>query len=156
MLSVGHRAPEFSLPDHNGRETSLTSLLNAGALILWFFSGFPTPTNHVAARRIALLHGELHRQGLVVAAISPQSPAALRRVRSRYDLPFPLLSDVHKSVSRMYEANGLLGVGVRRATYLISRGRTILGSVLDPLRVARHLDFMREASELVSNMPGHF
>jgi len=156
MLKVGERAPEFSLPDQNGRETSLTSLLNAGALILWFFSGYPTPTNRLVTRRISQLHAELHRQGLVVAGISPQSPAALERVRSRHDLQFTLLSDAQKSVSRMYEVNGVLGVGVRRSTYLISRGRTILGSVLDSVRIGRHLEFMREAPELVSNMPLHF
>ena len=156
MLKVGERAPEFSLPDQNGRETSLTSLLNAGALILWFFSGYPTPTHHMATRRISQLHADLLRQGLVLAGISPQSPSTLARVRSRYGVPFPLLSDAQKSVSRMYQVNGVLGVGVRRCTYLISRGRTILGSVLDPIRIGRHLDLMREAPELLSNMPLHF
>jgi peroxiredoxin Q/BCP len=156
MLKVGERAPEFSLPDQNGRDTSLTSLLNTGALILWFFSGYPTPTNLSAARKIAELHPDLQRQGLVVAGISPQQPAALRRMRERHDLPFALLSDADRSVARMYEVTGLLGMGVRRGTYLISRGRTILGSVLDPIRINRHLDFMRAAPERVLEAPLHF
>jgi peroxiredoxin Q/BCP len=153
MLKAGERAPEFSLPDHNGRDTSLTSLLNSGSLILWFFSGF---TNVVASRRIAELHADLHRQGLVIAGVSPQSPARHRRLHQQQELPFALLSDVHKSVTRMYDVNGLLGIGVRRSTYLISRGRTILGSVADSLRMDTHIDFMREAPDVVLTMPVHF
>jgi peroxiredoxin Q/BCP len=156
MLKDGERAPEFSLPDHDGRDTSLSSLLNVGCLILWFFSGFPTPTHLLAARKIAEVHGDLRRQGLVVAGVSPQSPTAHRRLHHRLQLAFPLLSDRHKSVARMYDVNGILGIGVRRGTYLISSGRIILGSVLDPIRVSKHVEFMRQAPERVLAMPGHF
>lgn len=154
MLRDGHRAPEFSLPDQNGRDTSLTSLLNAGALILWFFSTFPTFSSMMAARRISGLHADLQRQGLVVAAVSPHPPERLQRLREQHNLPFVLLSDSQRSVARMYERTGLLGI--RRGTYLISRGRTILGSVADSISIDRHLAFMREAPELVLAMPGHF
>lgn len=156
MLNVGERAPEFSLPDHDGREVSLTSLLNLGALILWFSSGYPTPTDMLAARRIGALYADLRRQGLVIAGVSPRSRARLARLRNRYHLPFPLLSDYRKSVARMYDVNGLVGIGVRRSTYLISRGRIVVGSLLEPLRIDRHLDFMREAPERLAAMPSHF
>jgi peroxiredoxin Q/BCP len=156
MLKVGERAPEFSLPDQNGRDVSLTSLLNVGALVLWFSSGYSTPANLLAARKIAELHPDLQRRGLVLAGVSPQSPAAHRRMRDRHHLPFELLSDAHKSVARMYEVSGLLGIGVRRGTYLISRGRMILGWVLEPIRINKHVDFMRRAPELVLSMPQHF
>ena len=154
MLKAGDWAPEFSLPDHNGRDTSLTSLLNAGALILWFFSGLPNPTSMIAARRIGELHADLRRQGLVVAAVSPRTPDRLQRLRDRHRLPFVLLSDTQRAVARMYERTGILGVW--RGTYLISRGRTILGSVANPVGLDKHLDFMREAPELVLGMPLHF
>jgi peroxiredoxin len=36
MLAVGSRAPEFTLPDQDGRDISLTTLLHAGPLILYF------------------------------------------------------------------------------------------------------------------------
>lgn len=156
MLRVGERAPEFSLPDHDGRDTSLTSLLNSGSLILWFSSGLPSPINALVSRKIAELNADLRRQGLVVAGVTPLSPARNLRLHRRHQLPFALLSDMHKSVARMYDVNGPLGIGVRRATYLISRGRTVLGSVLDSVRIDRHIDFIREAPEVVLAMPLHF
>lgn len=151
MLKDGERAPEFTLPDHNGRDTSLTSLLNVGAVVLWFFSGLPSPIGTVTARKIGELHGELQHQGLVVAAISPRTPSQHRRLRERHNLPFVLLSDVQKSVAHMYQRTGLLGI--RRGTYLISRGRIILGSEDDPIRIGRHLAFMREAAAVVRGAP---
>jgi peroxiredoxin len=102
------------------------------------------------------LHADLQRRGLVVAGISPRSREHLARLRSQHELSFPLLSDNTKSVARMYEVNGLLGVGVRRSTYLISQGRIIVGSVIEPLRIAKHLAFMREAPELLLAMPTRF
>jgi hypothetical protein len=51
----------------------------------------------------------------------------------------------------MYECAGLLGV--RRGTYLISRGRTILGAVAEPFSLASHVDFMRAAPEVVLGAP---
>jgi peroxiredoxin Q/BCP len=151
MLKAGERAPEFSLPDQNGRDTSLTSLLNTGALILWFFSGFPNPISMLAARRIGELHADLQRRGVVVAAVSPHTPTRLQQLRDQHSLPFVLLSDSQKSVARMYERTGPLSI--RRGTYLIGRGRTIVGSVSDSIGVHGHLAFMREAPELVLAMP---
>jgi thioredoxin-dependent peroxiredoxin len=156
MLAPGERAPEFALPDQSGRETSLTSLLNSGELLLAFFSGCPSPANTIHMRRIQALQGELQRRGLVVAGISPRLPAAHQKMREQLSLGFPLLSDRLRSVARMYDVKGLLGFGVRRGTYLISRGRVVIASVVDPFRIARHLAFMREAPERVLAQPSRF
>jgi peroxiredoxin Q/BCP len=125
LLSVGARAPEFTLPDQDGRDVSLTSLLNHGPLILFFYPADFTPgcTKEVCVVRD--LHSEILRSGLNVAGISPQSPESHRRFREKHNLQFPLLADVEKAVIRMYEVNGPLGFGVRRATYLIDPSRTI-------------------------------
>ena len=154
MLKDGERAPEFSLPDQNGRDISLTSLLNVGAVILWFFSGLPSPIATRTARKFGELYDDLMRQGLVVAAISPRTPSQHRRLRERYQLPFVLLSDVQKSVAHMYQCTGLFGI--RRGTYLISRGRVILGSEDDLIRVGPHLAFVRKAAKVVQETPLQF
>jgi peroxiredoxin Q/BCP len=43
MLALGTRAPEFTLPDQDGRNVSLTTLLNSGPLILYFYPADFTP-----------------------------------------------------------------------------------------------------------------
>lgn len=148
MLHVGGRAPEFTLPDHNGQDVSLTSLLNRGPLILYFYPADFTPGCTREACAIRELHGDIRRTGLTVAGVSPQTPERHRAFREKYNLPFTLLSDRDKSVIRMYEVDGPLGIGVRRATFLIDQSRTIRGSVLADFRIDRHRAFIERALAL--------
>lgn len=145
MLGVGARAPEFTLPDQDGRDVSLTSLLNAGPLILYFYPADFTPICTRQACLVRDLHEEIRRTGLSVAGVSPQSPATHREFRARYGLTFPLLSDPDKAVIRMYDVNGFLGFGVRRVTYLIDQGRLIRDAVVADLRLREHEAFIRTA-----------
>ena len=149
MLRAGDRAPEFTLADQNGRDVSLTNLVHRGPLILYFYPADFTPGCTREACAFRDLHGELHRAGLVVAGISPQSPESHHAFSRKYELPFTLLSDPDKSVIRMYEVNGPLGIGVRRATFLIDPSRTIRGTLLADFRIGRHEAFARKALALL-------
>lgn len=148
MLAVGGRAPEFTLPDQDGRDVSLTSLLNNGPLVLFFYPADFTPgcTREVCAVRD--LYSELSQRGLNAAGVSPQSPDSHRRFRAKHGLPFPLLSDADKSVIKMYEVNGPLGFGVRRVTYLIDPARHIRDALLADFRIQRHEEFIRKSLAL--------
>jgi peroxiredoxin Q/BCP len=150
MLAVGARAPEFTLPDQDGRDTSLTTLLNQGPLVLFFYPADVTPGCTKEVCMVRDLHSELVARGLSAAGISPQGAASHRGFREKHNLPFRLLSDPGKAVITMYEAMGPLGIGVRRATYLIDPSRTIRDAVLADFRISRHEDFVRRAISLSS------
>ena len=145
MLAMGGRAPEFTLPDQDERNISLSTLLRDGPLILYFYPADFTPVCTREACALRDLHGEILQAGLEIAGVSPQDPASHRSFREKYRLPFTLLSDVDKSVIRMYEVRGPLGFGVRRATYLIDQARYIRAALLADFRVAEHQDFVRKA-----------
>jgi len=98
------------------------------------------------------MHSEILKVGLCVAGVSPQSPERHKEFRETYKLPFILLSDVEKFVIKMYDVNGPLGLGVRRATYLIDQARQIRGGVLADFRISQHEAFIRKAS-LLSGHP---
>ncbi len=148
MLAVGSRAPEFTLPDQDGRDVSLTSLLNNGPLVLFFYPADFTPgcTREVCVVRD--LYPELAQRGLNAAGISPQGPDSHRRFRAKHGLPFTLLSDAEKSVIKMYEVNGPLGFGVRRVTYLIDPARHVRDAILADFRIERHEEFIRRSLAL--------
>lgn len=148
MLSPGERAPEFALPDHEGRETSLSSLLRRGSLILYFYPADFTPGCTREACSIRDLHSEIQKVGLAVAGVSPQDPESHQRFRAKYQLPFTLLSDTEKSVIRMYDVDGPLGFGVRRATFLIDQSRSIRDAVLADFRIGAHDAFVSRAIAL--------
>jgi len=65
-------------------------------------------------------------------------------------LPYDLLSDENKTVIKMYGVNGPLGIGVRRASYLIDASRRIRDAVLADVRIGRHMDFVQKAIMLRS------
>jgi peroxiredoxin Q/BCP len=148
MLPIGSRAPEFTLPDQDDRNVSLSTLLGRGPLILYFYPADFTPGCTKEACMMRDLHTEILKVGLVVAGVSPQTPERHREFRERYTLPFTLFSDVEKFVIKMYDANGPLGLGVRRATYLIDPSRQIKSAVLADFRISQHEDFIRKATAL--------
>jgi len=145
MIKAGERAPEFTLPDETGKDRSLTELLSTGAIVLYFYPADFTPGCTRQACTLRDLHSEIESAGLRVVGVSPQSPATHAKFRAKYNLPFVLLSDEHKTVIKMYGVNGPLGLGVRRASYLIDAGRRIRDAVLADFRIGRHSDFVRKA-----------
>ena len=145
MLKAGERAPEFTLPDDTGTDRSLTELLSSGAIILYFYPADFTPGCTRQACTLRDLNAEIQKAGLRIIGISPQSPQSHAKFREKHHLPFVLLSDEHKTVVKMYGLNGPLGIGVRRATFLIDGSRRVRDAVLADFLVARHEDFVRKA-----------
>ena len=153
MLAMGGRAPEFTLPDQDEQSVSLSTLLRHGPLILYFYPADFTPGCTREACAFRDLHAEIVAAGMDVAGISPQAPSSHRQFREKHHLRFTLLSDVDKFVIRMYDVRGPLGLGVRRATYLIDQARYIRAAILADFRVGQHEDFVRRAVALSTVSP---
>ncbi len=145
MLNTDEKAPEFTLPDQDGHDISLSSLIKDGPAILYFYPADFTPGCTREACSIRDLHRELTRAGLTVAGISPQSPESHRRFREKHNLPFTLLSDESKEVIKMFGVNGPLGFWGQRVTFLIGQDRTIRGRVKAHFSIGEHEDFIRKA-----------
>jgi thioredoxin-dependent peroxiredoxin len=145
MLQAGDRAPDFTLPDHDGRPVRLAELLAQGPLILYFYPADFTPGCTSEACSIRDLHAELQAAGLRVVGVSPQDSATHERFRARHALPFALLADTDKRVIKSYGVDGPIGLGVRRATFLILPNGHIADAVLADLRITRHEQFIRGA-----------
>ena len=152
MIKAGERAPEFTLPDETAQDRSLTELLSAGAIILYFYPADFTPGCTRQACVLRDTQAEIERAGLRVVGISPQSPESHAKFKVKYKLPFVLLSDEQKTVIKMYGVNGPLGIGVRRATFLIDASRRVRDVLLADFMIGRHTDFVRKAIMLRAPM----
>lgn len=148
MLKAGSKAPDFVLPDEHGEDVSLVGLLEQGPLILYFYPADFTPGCTKEACSIRDIHTDLTAVGLQVVGISPQDDESHARFRERYELPFLLLSDPDKVVIKMYDVDGPLGIGVRRATYLIEQTKKIQDVVLADVLIDRHRAFIQKAITL--------
>ena len=154
MIKADERAPEFTLPDETGKDRSLTELSERRRHRSVLLSGRLHPGLHSPGLRVARFAlGDRSAPNLRVVGISPQSPQTHAKFKAKYQLPFVLLSDEHKAVIKMYGVNGPLGLGVRRATYLIDASRRVRDVVLADFRIGRHADFVRKAIMLRATKP---
>jgi peroxiredoxin Q/BCP len=145
MLQRGDEAPDFTLPDQDGRKRRLSELLKGEPLILYFYPADFTPGCTREACDLRDLHARILASGLKVVGVSPQAPDSHRRFREQHALPFLLLSDEDKQAIKAYGVDGPLGIGVRRATFLIDARRRIVDAVLADLRIGKHQEFVERA-----------
>lgn len=145
MLKEGDTAPDFELESGPGERVTLDELLADGPLILYFYPADFTPVCTKEACSIRDMHEDIDAAGFTIVGVSPQSTSSHDRFRERYDLPFRLLYDDGKKVIRQFGVDGMLGFGVRRATFVIDPDKTIRGRVVSELSVGNHTDFIREA-----------
>ncbi|MBB4687670.1 peroxiredoxin-like family protein [Amycolatopsis jiangsuensis] len=101
FAQVGATVGEFTLPDANGGETSLSELVADGPAVLVFYRGAWCPYCNVALRAYQRdLLPELNRRGVRLAAISPQIPDGSLSAKEANGLEYSVLSDVGNIVAR--------------------------------------------------------
>lgn len=147
MLAPGLAAPDFTLPDADGKDVCLSQLLSDGPVVLYFYPADFTPGCTAQACMVRDLQSDLASAGLRVAGISPQKPASHRRFAERFQLTFTLLCDTTKSVARSYDAIWPLGIAIRRVTYLVGTDGVIIDAVTADLNIGRHKAFVTKAIE---------
>jgi thioredoxin-dependent peroxiredoxin len=144
MLKIGDSAPDFELPDQDGRRLRLSTLLKNGPLLLYFYPADFTPVCTREACAFRDLQPQLTASGKAVAGISPQDSASHARFREKHGLNFTLLADPGKEVIRAYGCDGPLGFGVKRVTYLIGQDGYIRDIAHAALRVGPHTALVEE------------
>ncbi|MDQ1512639.1 MAG: thioredoxin-dependent peroxiredoxin [Microbacteriaceae bacterium] len=123
-LAPGDAAPEFTLPDADGKPVSLADF-RGRRVVVYFYPAAGTPgcTKQACDFRDNL--AELNGAGLDVLGISPDKPAKLGKFRDKEGLTFPLLSDADKDVLNAWGAFGekqMYGktvTGVIRSTFVV-------------------------------------
>jgi len=156
MLAQNSPAPDFTLPDHEGVDTTLASLLVRGPLVLYFYPADFTPlcTAEACSFRDTFADPALEGLGLSLAGVSPQSVGSHAKFRAKFDLSFPLLSDPGKTVIRAYDAALPFGLGTRRVTYLIDSDAKIVDAVEANLGLGKHNAFIERAIAHAKNRSG--
>ncbi|WP_328410222.1 thioredoxin-dependent thiol peroxidase [Nocardia sp. NBC_00403] len=129
-LSPGDTAPDFTLPDADGKDVALSDY-RGRKVIVYFYPAASTPgcTKQACDFRDNL--AELEGAGIEVIGISPDKPAKLVKFRDAEKLTFPLLSDPDRTVLTAWGAFGekmMYGktvTGVIRSTFLVDEAGKI-------------------------------
>jgi peroxiredoxin Q/BCP len=123
-LEPGDAAPEFTLPDADGKPVSLSSH-RGRRVVVYFYPAAMTPGCTKEAIGFQDQLKALDAASVAVLGISPDEPSKLAKFRERDSLTFPLLSDPDTKVLQAYGAYGekkLYGktiVGVIRSTFIV-------------------------------------
>ena len=130
MLEIGTKAPEFTLPDKDGRNVSLSDFLGR-KVVLYFYPKDNTPGCSRQACAFAAAYEGFKAQNVVVIGVSKDSVASHLKFAQKYDLPFILLSDPELQAIQSYDVwqekklCGKVGMVVVRTTFLIDEAGNI-------------------------------
>jgi len=147
-LAAGDEAPDFTLPDADGNQVSLSGL-RGQRVIVYFYPAAMTPGCTKEACDFTAAMPDLSAAGTTVLGISPDAPAKLAKFRDKEHLTFPLLSDPDKSVLTAYGAYGekmnygKTIMGVIRSTFIIDPEGKI-EKALYAVKATGHVDRLRK------------
>ena len=133
-VQVGQKAPNFTLKDETGKLRSLSDMAGH-KMVIYFYPKDDTPGCTKQACSIRDGFADLNQAGITVWGISYDSPESHKKFKEKYTLPFTLLSDYHKEVSKQYGVSGWFFPD--RVTFLINQDGTII-DILKDINVREH------------------
>jgi peroxiredoxin Q/BCP len=131
MIQEGEKAPDFTLPVDGGGTLTLSEQ-EGKKVVLYFYPKDDTPGCTTQACNLRDDYSEILAAGAIVIGVSPDDLASHDKFKKKYDLPFPLLSDVDHAVAETYGAWGekkMFGktyMGIIRSTVIIDEDGTII------------------------------
>jgi thioredoxin-dependent peroxiredoxin len=139
-LVAGARAPDFLLPDQQGKDQELSQLLLRGPVVLFFLatpgsSGFTREAGHLRDLVMRFSRAGAHRVG-----ISLDDPGRTELFAESEQLDFPLLADVDGVVADAYRVRRRFLTGVKRATFVIDESQRIVEVIRSETSTNAHGD----------------
>ncbi len=123
-LKVGSKAPVFKAKDQSGKLVSLSDY-KGKKLILFFYPKDNTPTCTIEACNLRDNYSLLKKNGFELLGVSIDTEKSHQKFIKKFDLPFPLLSDVDQKIVNDYGLwveKMLFGrkyMGTARTTFII-------------------------------------
>jgi peroxiredoxin Q/BCP len=126
MIGPPQDAPDFELPDQDGRAVKLSDF-RGQPVVVYFYPKADTPGCTTQACGVRDHQSDYIDVGAVVLGISPDPVTKVKKFHEKYNLNLPLLADEDHAVAEIY------GVWVTKSMY----GRTFLGNerttfIIDP------------------------
>jgi peroxiredoxin/Fic family protein len=117
MVEVGNKAPDFELPDQDGKSVKLSGL-RGRPVVVYFYPKASTPGCTTQACGVRDHHADYQQVDAVVLGISPDTVAKVKKFHDKESLNFALLADEGHHVADTY------GVWVEKSMY----GKTYFGN----------------------------
>ena len=147
MLRVGDEAPDFETKDDEGKSFKLSEY-RGKKLVLYFYPKDFTPGCTAEACSIRDSYEVFANAEIPIFGISGGTAITHQKFRGKYQLQFNILMDEELNIAKLYYAYSklnILGIGVKRITYLIDEDgkiEAIFGGSegMDKVRSKKHAE----------------
>jgi thioredoxin-dependent peroxiredoxin len=130
-IKIGDIAPAFSCKDQNGNAIKLEDY-KGKKVVLYFYPKDNTPGCTAQACNLRDNYSELGKNDIVILGASADDEKMHQKFITKFDLPFPLLSDVDHTLLNSYGVWGekkFMGKtydGIHRTTFILDESHTII------------------------------
>jgi len=101
-LEPGQNAPDFTLPDGEGRMVTLSEELKKGPVILTWYRGGWCPYCNIQLNHLQKFVEKFSAAGATLIALSPELPRRNIATRDRHRVSFEILTDVNNGLAKKY------------------------------------------------------
>lgn len=142
MIETGDKAPDFSLPDQDGRTVKLSDF-RGQSVVVYFYPKADTPGCTTQACGVRDHLADYSSAGAVVLGISPDPVAKVKKFHDKQALNFALLADEGHHVADAYgvwvtkSMYGKTYKGNERTTFVIDADG-VVATVLRKIKPAEH------------------
>lgn len=117
--SAGNPAPAFEGPATDGTIVNLAALKGSWVVLYFYPKAFtPGCTTEACALRDGF--DDLQKAGVRIYGVSLDTLEKQKKFKAEYRLPFELISDTNKTISRAHETLALMGLYANRKTFIIN------------------------------------
>lgn len=148
LPEVGQTAPDFTLPNQNGENITLSNLKGKW-VVLYFYPKALTPGCTTQAENLRDSIKELKALGAEVIGVSADETKKLAKFAEKHELPFPLVGDTAHSMLEaygMWQEKSMYGrtyMGVMRSTFIIDPQGKIAHFIAKASPKTHHEDVMK-------------
>jgi thioredoxin-dependent peroxiredoxin len=151
VIEQGQQAPDFELPDQDGRTVKLSDF-RGQPVVVYFYPKADTPGCTTQACGVRDHRADYAKVGSVVLGISPDPVKKVKKFHEKYDLDFALLADEGHAVADAYgvwaekSMYGKKYFGNERTTFIVDSDGKV-AEVLRKVKPAEHDALVLKALE---------
>jgi len=140
-MDKGDLAPDFTLPDQNGVDQTLSALLVNGPVVLFFYPAAMTSGCTKESCSFRDLGAEFKALDAQRIGISMDSVERQSLFTQKNQLDYPLLADVNGNVAKEFGVKRSLDfLKVKRSTFVIGRDRRVIDVINSEINMNAHAE----------------
>jgi peroxiredoxin Q/BCP len=140
-MNIGDLVTDFTLPDQTGAPRTLSTLLESGPVVLFFYPAAMTKGCTKESCNFRDLAGEFNTLGAQRIGISMDSVDKQAKFDSQNNLGYPLLADVGGVVAKQFDVKRAADfLKVKRTTFVIGQDRRVLDIISSEMNMNVHAE----------------